>query len=253
MILNFIFYFESICVHLQSSLSRCHPLLYCLYRCQFQQRKALVGELSVELSLFSVLPVATRAVINTCRRHGDMVGHFLPALILNVGVGFLEIALQIRGGMHGTGKGSLFPYYTRRPWQKCSQSDVPCEEFGHAWLKSYAYFETLEYEKSIFICVIKLAKIHDFHSFPVESVYTDHVISTQVRSVTISPLLSLGLPTLRLISSTIKRNRCLRMSSCFIYTNRHVPYKNFHNIWKGKWLLSHPILLSKIIFRGSGF
>lgn len=151
------------------------------------------------------------------------------------------------------GNRSSFPYYPRRPWQQCSKSDVPWEEFGHAWLKPYVYFETLEYEKFMFICVIKVAKILDFHSLPVESAYTDHIIRTQIRSVIISPLFSLGLPNLRLISSAIKRNRCLRLASCFIYTNRHVPCKKFHNIWNGKWLLSHPILLSKIIFRGLGF
>lgn len=151
------------------------------------------------------------------------------------------------------GNGSMFPCYTRRPWQRCCKSDVPGEEFGHAWLKPYVYLETLEHANPIFICVTTLAQILDFHSFPAESVYADQVIRSQARSVIISPLFSLELPNLRLISSAIKRSQVLRMASCFIYTNRRVPYKNFHNIRNGKWPLSHPILLSKIIFGGRGF
>lgn len=179
--------------------------------------------------------------------------HFPCALIFNAEVQLVEIALQIRGRMHGTGKGIIL-YYTRTPQQRRYKLDEPCEAFGHAWLKPYDYFEILAYEKYIFLCVIKLAKILDFHSiFTLEPVYIDHIICTQFRWVIISPLFSLELPNLWLISSAIKRSQFPRMTSCFIYTNRHVPYKNFHNIQNGKWLLSHPILLSKIIFRGLCF
>lgn len=146
----------------------------------------------------------------------------------------MEIALQIRGRMHGTGEQAIVSVcYTRRPGQQCNKWDEPWEEVGHALLKPCDYPEILACEKYILLCVIKLAKSLDFHSIsPVESVCIDHIICRQFRSVIMSLVFSLELPNLWFISSAIKRNQFPRMASCFIYTNRHVPYKNFHNIQK---------------------
>lgn len=119
----------------------------------------------------------------------------------------------------------------------------------------WLYWDSCTWKIHISLCY-QISQILDFHSiFPVESVYIDHIICTQFRSVIMSRLLSPELPNLLLISSAIKRSQFPKMASCFIYTNRDMFLikKKFHNMQKGKWLLSHPILLSKIIFGGLGF
>ena len=172
----------------------------------------------------------------------------------------MEIALQIRGRMHGTGERIIVSTCcTRRPGQQCNKLDEPCEMVGHAWLKPYDYPEILACEQYIFLCVIKLAQSLDCHSIsPVESVYIDHIICTQFRSVSTSPVFSLELPNLWLISSAIKRSQFPRMASCFIYANRHVPYKNFHNIQKWEMTTFSPNItvrnyIQRARFLGWGF
>ena len=162
----------------------------------------------------------------------NAVCHFPPALLLKAEVQLVEIALQTGGKRHSTGEQSIVSILYQKAITAMLQVRWTSWKVWSCLTKIVCLFWDSCIRKYIFICIMKLAKILDFYSIcPVVSVYTDHIICTQIRLVIISPFFSSELPNVWLISSDIRKSQFLRMASCFIYTDKHVPCKNFHNIW----------------------